>query len=117
MNIWTGLLFLDGAIADPGLACELADADPTDATYARRPRRARKDPEKTMNVFKGLLYLLDADQPASPVLVDNRRYGAATAAAEFGAALGNRAASERRFGAHPAAERGEIDLDATAGCH
>ena len=68
-----------------------------------------------MNVFKGLLYLLDADQPASPVLIDNRRYGAATAASEFGAALGNRAASERRFGTHAAADR-EIDLGATACC-
>ena len=28
MNIWTGLLFLDGAIADTGLARELA-AEPT----------------------------------------------------------------------------------------
>jgi hypothetical protein len=70
-----------------------------------------------MNVFKGLLYLLDADQPATSVLIDNRRYGAATAAAEFGTALGNRAASERRFGAPTASKRGEIDLDATAGCH
>jgi hypothetical protein len=121
MNIWTGLLFLDGAIADTDLARELADADPTEASPARRSsgsRRVRNDQEKTMNVFKGLLYLLDADQPASPVLIDNRRYGAATAAAEFGAALGNRAASERRFGAHAAAtERGEIDLQATADCH
>ena len=115
MNIWTGLLFLDGAIADTDLARELADADPADAPAARRPgRRVRNDQEKTMNVFKGLLYLLDADQPASSVLIDNRRYGAATAASEFGTALGNRAASERRFGT---AERREIDLDATAGCH
>jgi len=121
MSIWTGLLFLEGAIADPALARELAEADPTDVPPARRPsggRGGRKDQEKTMNVFKGLLYLLDADQPASPVLVDNRRYGAATAAAEFGPALGNRAASERRFGAHnDSAGRREIDLDATAGCH
>ena len=68
-----------------------------------------------MNVFKGLLYLLDADQPASPVLIENRRYGAATAVDEFGTALGNRAASERRFGA--ALARDEIGLDATADCH
>jgi hypothetical protein len=27
MNIWTGLLFLEGAIADPRLARELAAAD------------------------------------------------------------------------------------------
>ena len=72
-----------------------------------------------MNVFKGLLYLLDADQPASPVLIDNRRYGAATAAAEFGQTLGNRAASERHFGAHTAAtaDRDGSDRQATAGCH
>lgn len=72
-----------------------------------------------MNVFKGLLYLLDADQPASPVLIDNRRYGAATAAAEFGPALGNRAASARRFGtsADATAEHDAVDLNATAGCH
>jgi hypothetical protein len=51
-----------------------------------------------MNLFKGLLYLIDTDQPASPVLIDARHYGAATAANEFAGELGNRAASERRFG-------------------
>lgn len=114
MNIWTGLLFLDGAIADTTLARELAEATPIDTPPARQPRRARTAPEKTMNVFKGLLYLLDADQPASPVLIDNRRYGAATAAAEFGPALGNRAASERRFGARTATAG--ADQDAAPAC-
>ncbi|GAB3345253.1 hypothetical protein [Lysobacter tyrosinilyticus] len=115
MSIWTGLLFLEGAIADTGLARELADTETTAVAPARRTRRrVRNDQEKTMNVFKGLLYLLDADQPASPVLIENRRYGAATAADEFGASLGNRAASERRFGV--AAPRERIDLDATADC-
>jgi hypothetical protein len=51
-----------------------------------------------MNLFKGLLYLIDNDQPASPVLIDARHYGAATAANEFAGELGNRAESERRFG-------------------
>lgn len=35
MNIWTGLLFLDGAIADPRLARELAGAETTDAAATR----------------------------------------------------------------------------------
>lgn len=51
-----------------------------------------------MNVFKGLLYLIDNDAPASPVRAETVRYGAATAASEFAQALGNRAASQRRFG-------------------
>lgn len=51
-----------------------------------------------MNVFKGLLYLLENDTPASPVLIEAPRYGAATAANEFADALGNRAAAQRRFG-------------------
>ena len=113
MSIWTGLLFLDGAIADTDLARDLAEAETKAVPQARRTRRARNPQEKTMNVFKGLLYLLDADQPASSVLVENRRYGAATAADEFGAPLGNRAASERRFGS---TARDEIELDATAAC-
>lgn len=117
MSIWTGLLFLDGAIADPKLARDLADADSTPPARRAFRTRKRNDQEKTMNVFKGLLYLLDADQPASSVLIDNRRYGAATAAAEFATALGNRAASERRFGARAAEAEQPIDLDAIAGCH
>lgn len=59
-----------------------------------------------MNLFKGLLYLIDHDAPASPVLLDARRFGAATAADELARGLGNRAESQRRFGApatgHPA---------------
>jgi hypothetical protein len=51
-----------------------------------------------MNVFKGLLYLIENDTPASPVLIEAPRYGAATAANEFADALGNRAAAQRRFG-------------------
>ena len=51
-----------------------------------------------MNVFKGLLYLIENDTPASPVLIDAPRYGAATAANEFADALGNRAAAQRRCG-------------------
>ena len=113
MSIWTGLLFLDGAIADTDLARDLAETATNAIPHARRTRRARNHQEKTMNVFKGLLYLLDADQPASSVLIENRRYGAATAADEFGPALGNRAASERRFGA---STRDDIEFDATAPC-
>jgi hypothetical protein len=51
-----------------------------------------------MNVFKGLLYLIENDAPASPVLIEAPRYGAATAANEFGGTLGNGAAAQRRFG-------------------
>ena len=51
-----------------------------------------------MNVFKGLLYLIENDTPASPVLIEAPRYGAATAANEFADKLGNRAAAQRRFG-------------------
>ena len=71
-----------------------------------------------MNLFKGLLYLLDNDTPASPVLIEARHYGAATAANEFGRELGNRAASQRRFGAQDedggAAEQAR--LSAVGGC-
>ena len=59
-----------------------------------------------MNLFKGLLYLIDADQPASSVLIEAPRYGAATAASEFGDEFGNRAASERRFGRQAQNETG-----------
>ena len=59
-----------------------------------------------MNLFKGLLYLIDADQPASSVLIEAPRYGAATAAGEFGDEFGNRAASERRFGRQAKDENG-----------
>lgn len=51
-----------------------------------------------MNVFKGLLYLIENDAPASPLLIEAPRYGAATAANEFGVTLGNGAAAQRRFG-------------------
>lgn len=51
-----------------------------------------------MNLFKGLLYLIDTDPPASPVLIQAPHYGAASAANDFGNELGNRAASQRRFG-------------------
>jgi hypothetical protein len=50
-----------------------------------------------MNVFKGVLFLLES----SPTAIDFNEaphYGAATAANEFGRPLGNRAASERWFG-------------------
>lgn len=52
-----------------------------------------------MNVFKGLLYLIENDAPASPVLTKAPRYGAATAANQFAHPLGNHAASQRWFGA------------------
>lgn len=69
-----------------------------------------------MNLFKGLLYLIESDTPASPVLVENPRYGAATAASEFAGELGNRAASRRRFGARLAAPViADVCLDA-GGC-
>ena len=48
-----------------------------------------------MNVFKGLLFLLDSGTPTS---ASTLHYGAATAADEFARPLGNRAASERWFG-------------------
>jgi hypothetical protein len=51
-----------------------------------------------MNVFKGLLYLIEDDAPERPVLIEAPRYGAATAANEFGGPLGNGAAAQRRFG-------------------
>lgn len=50
-----------------------------------------------MNVFKGVLFLLDSS-PTPIVYDDARHYGAATAANDFGHPLGNRAASERWFG-------------------
>jgi hypothetical protein len=56
-----------------------------------------------MNLFKGLLYLIDNDQPASSWLTDAPHYGAATAAGEFAGELGNGAASRQRFGARPMA--------------
>jgi hypothetical protein len=70
-----------------------------------------------MNLFKGLLYLLENDTPASPVLIDARHYGAATAANEFADELGNRAASQRRFGAIATQLPGEdATLAAIGGC-
>ena len=46
MNIWTGLLFLDGAVADTSLARELAgdnECDPHASTpaHTNEPRAAR----------------------------------------------------------------------------
>lgn len=70
-----------------------------------------------MNLFKGLLYLIDSDQPASPVLLQAPHYGAASAANDFGSELGNRVASQRRVGAKPA--RVDASLDdclAMGGC-
>ena len=70
-----------------------------------------------MNLFKGLLYLLDNDTPASPVLIETRHYGAATAANEFGREFGNRAASQRRFGVQIEAGAAEPQrLSAAGGC-
>jgi hypothetical protein len=51
-----------------------------------------------MNLFKGVLYLIDHDERGSADVLEARRYGAATAAEEFVSELGNRAASARRFG-------------------
>lgn len=50
-----------------------------------------------MNVFKGLLFLLDSSTPTH-VGDTTPHYGAATAADGFGRPLGNRAASEQWFG-------------------
>lgn len=70
-----------------------------------------------MNVFKGLLYLVENDPPAAPALIDAPRYGAATAAGQFGETLGNRAAAQRRFGARlDRAANEEARLDAVGGC-
>ena len=113
MNIWTGLLFLEGAIADPALARELSDevpAAPRPRDRAPQPPSAR-NPEKTMNLFKSLLYLIENDKPASPVLLDTRHYGAASAADELAPELGNRAASERLFG------KSRNESQEPLGCH
>jgi hypothetical protein len=70
-----------------------------------------------MNLFKGLLYLIENDPPASPVLIEVRHYGAATAANEFAGPLGNGAASRRRFGARE--DNGasqDARIAATGGC-
>lgn len=56
-----------------------------------------------MNVFKGLLFLLDSGTPTSESTL---HYGAATAADEFARPLGNRAASERWFGRRATNEEG-----------
>lgn len=72
-----------------------------------------------MNVFKGLLYLIENDTPASPVLIEAPRYGAATAANGFADALGNRAAAQRRFGKRRNAEIREAPIcgaEAIGGC-
>lgn len=50
-----------------------------------------------MNVFKGLLFLLDSSTPSHSGDT-TPHYGAATAADRFGRPLGNRAASEQWFG-------------------
>jgi hypothetical protein len=134
MNIWTGLLFLDGAIGDAELARSLAGitaaAEPAttgnpdfrhprnarDRALRRRRRASSRTEETTMNLFKGLLYLLENDTPASSKLIEAPRYGAATVAERLVEALGNRAASERQFG-RPA-ECGELDSHGLAigGC-
>lgn len=44
MNIWTGLLFLDGAIADAQLARELAGAETADAATRSESSTARETP-------------------------------------------------------------------------
>lgn len=44
MNIWTGLLFLEGAIADPALARELAGDDAPGAKPAEREPAPRDLP-------------------------------------------------------------------------
>ncbi|QNP41954.1 hypothetical protein [Lysobacter solisilvae (ex Woo and Kim 2020)] len=69
-----------------------------------------------MNLFKGLLYLIDNDQPASPVLIAAPHYGAATAAGEFVGELGNAAASRQRFGAAPPATAGNDNACFVGGC-
>lgn len=69
-----------------------------------------------MNVFKGLLYLIENDTPASPVLIEAQRYGAATAANEFADTLGNRAAAQRRFGARRNALAQDERVEAVGGC-
>ena len=131
MNIWTGLLFLDGAITDVALARELADDDTrravsdAAATTAAPSLPGTPQPhglavtdslETTMKLFKGLLYLIDTDAPASPVLIDAPHYGAATAANDFGDELGNRAASRRRFGPSQQAAREDRVDAAVGGC-
>lgn len=70
-----------------------------------------------MNLFKGLLYLIENDPPASPVLIDARHYGAATAANEFAGELGNSAASRRRFGSRQeTGESQDVRIAAVGGC-
>jgi hypothetical protein len=58
--------------------------------------------EATMNIFKGLLFLHGYTSPADyrAELDDQirRQFGARTAAGDFVAPLGNRAASARSFG-------------------
>jgi hypothetical protein len=113
MNIWTGLLFLEGAIADPRsahrhrFAARRIDLRCHDLIVER---------ETTMNVFKGVLYLLESS-PTPIDFNDAPHYGAATAANEFGRPLGNRAASERWFG--PLRDRQDAPRDtrlAAASC-
>jgi hypothetical protein len=69
----------------------------------------------TMNVFKGLLYLIQTDPPASPVLIQSPRYGAATAAKALDGQLGNRAASRRRFGERKVVQIASADACLAAG--
>lgn len=70
-----------------------------------------------MNLFKGLLYLIDSDPSASPVPFQAPHYGAASAANDFSHELGNRVASQRRFGAKPApAAASPVDRLAMGGC-
>jgi hypothetical protein len=74
-----------------------------------------------MNVFKGLLYLIENDTPASPVLIEAPRYGAATAANGFADTLGNGAAAQRRFGTRRKAPAQDVSIpakhvEAVCGC-
>ena len=70
-----------------------------------------------MNVFKGLLYLIENDPSATSARSAAPRYGAATAADEFARKLGNRAAAEHRFGSFArGAVPAEARLEALGGC-
>jgi hypothetical protein len=71
------------------------------STKATPSRRRSRPKEATMNIFKGLLFLHGYANPADyqAELDDQvrRQFGAGTAASEFVAPLGNRAASQRTF--------------------
>ena len=61
--------------------------------------------EATMDIFKGLLflhgYMNPADYRAEPDDPIRHQFGARTAAGDFVPPLGNRAASQHRFGTAP----------------